>query len=243
MLVILALATAGGCNLEDGPPRSRPPVAERAGGASRTESPSSRTPRGDRALWELQDHLATTGAPLRTGERLAAGETRADVAPVEVRLDPAGPTWTARLARCETPRASDCAGDWEDGVCECTLLVLDAGDETRSLVIAESSALGRVRLEALARPGGANGLWLATDMYDRSSPWPRVGFLVEGPAPRLVWRGPLGSCEFEVRGDPEDERAPTVCTPPELGARYSPADELVVDATAGPRTFTPARRP
>jgi hypothetical protein len=174
------------------------------------------------------------------------------VAPLEVRLDPAGPTWTARLARCETPRASDCAGEWEDGVCECTLLVLVSSGvpfgtpdhrSQRSLVIAETAALGRVRLEALARPGGASGLWLATDMYDRTSPWPRVGLLVEGPAPRLVWRGPLGSCEFEVRGDPEDERAPVVCTPPELGARYSPDDRLVVDTAAGPRTFTPARRP
>lgn len=208
--------------------------------AAPTKAPPP-TLRGERALWDLQARLAAVGGPLRSGARLAVGETRPDVPPVTVRLGQAGPAWTARLARCEIPRESDCAGRWEDAVCECWVLVLDAAGERRTLVVAESAALGRPRMEAIRGAEGRAGLWLAVDLYDRRTPWPRVGFLVEGPAPRLAWRGELGACAFEVRGDPEDERAPSTCTARERAVSYGAAGALVVAFESGPRALRPSR--
>lgn len=249
VFVVVILVTGFACAPERWPEmdegQHEPVTASRAttADAAPAPPPPAQSPalRGERALWALQERLAAAGAPLRREARLPAGTTRADVRPVRVRLDARGPTWTARLSRCEVPRDSDCAGRWEDGVCECTVLVLEARGEQRSLVVAESAGLGRPRLAALPRPGGGMGLWLAADLYDRRTPWPRVGFLVEGPVPRLAWRGELGSCVFEVRGDPEDERAPSTCSALERDARYGPDDALVVELASGPRSVSPAR--
>jgi hypothetical protein len=166
---------------------------------------------------------------------------RPGIAPVAVRLAPDGPAWTATLRHCAPPHTSDCAGGWEDGACECVVLVLEAGRERRALVLSESAALGRVHMTVVpraARRDGPEGLWVAADLYDRRTPWPRVGWLIEGgPSPLLARRIELGSCRFEERGDPEEERAPAVCTPPETGVRYGNGGALVVTLPSGERTF------